>query len=136
MLSCSIESVSDNLFLVMVSKLHLHDRNFARLLHLIVPEGRPNLQLNTIELLREITVLVQTVRQSLFGTCASKPLSGTGHCKTSRAKARRDFSCTKGVKRRHSALGAKNKDLQCTAERQVQVPAGQQGREEPMSGST
>ena len=33
--------------------------------------------------------------RSFFFTCASKPLAGTGHSKTMRAKARRDLSCTK-----------------------------------------
>ena len=74
--------------------------------------------------------------RAFFVTCTSKPLSGTGQCKTSRAKAIRGLSCTETVKRRHSALGAKKKVLQRTAERQVQVQATQQGREEPMSGST
>ena len=48
--------------------------------------------------------------------CASKPLSGTGHSKTMRTKARRDFICTRGVKRRHSDLGPGAKTcsgLQC-----------------------
>ena len=49
----------------------------------------------------------------IFVTCASKPLSGTDHSKTSGAKARRDLSCTKGVKRRHSELEARKGDLQC-----------------------
>ena len=43
-------------------------------------------------------------RLVLFVARASKPLSGTGHSKTSGAKARRDSSCTKAAKRRHSEL--------------------------------
>ena len=67
--------------------------------------------------------LLRFVAADFFlASCASKPLSGTGHCKTRRGKAKRDLSCTKGVKRRPSELGAGNQD--------------QQGREWPMSGNT
>ena len=56
--------------------------------------------------------------RAFFVTCASKPLSGTGHSKTMRAKARRNPNCTRGVKRRHSDLGPGAKTcsvLQCAA---------------------
>ena len=55
-----------------------------------------------------------------FVTCASKPLSGTGHSKTNGAIARRNLSCTKGVD------GVTQGNLQCTAEPRVEVSAGQQ----------
>ena len=57
---------------------------------------------------------------SFFVTCASKPLSGTGHSKTNGAIARRNLSCTKGVD------GVTQGNLQCTAEPRVEVSAGQQ----------
>ena len=70
--------------------------------------------------------LFSFVFRKFFGTCASKPLSGTGHNKTNGALARRDLSCTKTVRRRHSELEAKKGNLQCTAEHRVEVPTGQQ----------
>ena len=46
-----------------------------------------------------------------FASCASKPLSGTGHCKTKKSKAKRDPSCTRWVKRRPSELRAGHRRL-------------------------
>ena len=49
---------------------------------------------------RELSCLSSS--ETVFLLRASKPLSGTGHCETRRAKAKRDLSCTKEAKRRVS----------------------------------